>query len=869
MAALIGRNRYNRKNKLAMKRILLTLAIFAAAQLSLMANPAYPGKIPVRLPDGRTVYVQQHGDEWFHYTTDESGRCVKRGPDGFLQEAEKPTMAEFEAAQRLRNNAPRPAGAWTPRTDMTIGERHIPVFLVEFQNKSFLSSDPATDFNNLMNQRGYSYNGGTGSVRDYYEDNSGGLFKPVFDIFGPVKVSGNYQDYGGENYAVLACGAFWEVCNKLSEDGTVDFSNYDSNNDGYVDMMLFFFAGFNQADGGGYYNVDTIWPHQWHIQYGSSAARNTKLNGKKLDRYFCTSELQGYQGSRRCGIGTTCHEFGHSLGLPDFYDTNYEENGEAGALYRYSIMCNGGRLNNENTPPYLNIEELRYLGWLGEEPEEISAKGNYSLQPIVSRKAYFLSTSMEGEYFQLEARTKSGWDAYLPGEGLLVYHIDKSTRSISFSKSGKSYSQTAQYLWDSWESYNAVNANGSHPLFYLVPAANQASLNFSDDSRVPFPGTSSVKNYLPNDWNGEDNRFKLSNIAVSSEGCTFTVSGGAVPGVYGKVMNSSAKPIKNASVKISSSSPKQIIASSVTDIDGSFNFELDGYDPGTYIIDISCSGYVSESVTLDLPRKAVEHNIYLLAVGETLSGDLQRYTGNGTVYLYGSTDANQAVSIIFSAEEMGLFTGKQLRSISFKALKERDGVSQTGDFYVFVEIGGNRVFTQKVDNPALGSMVTVNVSGQGLIIDNPDETVIGCGVVDNSLKYPFYIETCSSTAYGYYTNDFILDGACSWSALAWSSDNAYYTPFISAKLSEPIGPELGFHYISNPGNGVYSAGDRFDFELVRSSYDDAISSVSWYYDGYSTNSSSVSLTAGRHEIKAVLSLTGGGTNTLSLSIQVN
>ena len=869
MATLIGRNRYNRKNKLAMKRILLTLAIFAAAQLSLMANPAYPGKIPVRLPDGRTVYVQQHGDEWFHYTTDESGRCVKRGPDGFLQEAEKPTMAEFEAAQRLRNNAPRPAGAWTPRTDMTIGERHIPVFLVEFQNKSFLSSDPATDFNNLMNQRGYSYNGGTGSVRDYYEENSGGLFKPVFDIFGPVKVSGNYQDYGGENYAVLACGAFWEVCNKLCDDGDVDFSNYDSNNDGYVDMMLFFFAGFNQADGGGYYNVDTIWPHQWHIQYGSSAARNTKLNGKKLDRYFCTSELQGYQGSRRCGIGTTCHEFGHSLGLPDFYDTNYEENGEAGALYQYSIMCSGGRLNDENTPPYLNTEELRFLGWLNNEPVEIVSTGDYSLQPIPAQNSYTLSTSMDGEYFLLEARTKSGWDAYLPGEGLLVYHIDKSTREISWSKKKTQYSATAQYLWDSWEGYNAVNVNGAHPLFYLIPAAKQSSLNYSDGSRIPFPGAASVRAYLPNDWNGEDNRFKLNNISMSGGVCSFNVLGGAAPGVYGRVMNSSAQPIKNATVTISTSSPKQKIASSVTDIDGSFSFELEGYEPGDYILDVICSGYINETETLTLPRKPVEHNVYLLVQGETLSGDLQRYTGTGTVYSYGSSAENPATAIGFSADEMGVFQGKQLLSISFRAPQKSNGVTQTGEFYVFLEVGGERVFTQKVENPTLGSWTTVNVTAQDYVIDNSGETFIGYGIVGNSLPYPTYVEVCSSSAYGYWSGSFSTTEVGYWRALASSSDNEYYAPLISAKLGDPVGPDLGFHYINNPGNGVYKAGDRFDLTLVKSTYDEEVSSVNWYCDGSYVGASSLTLTAGKHEIQAKLWLKNGGSNTLTLTIQVN
>lgn len=863
-----------------MKGTLLTLAIFAAAQFSLMANPACPGKIPYRQPDGSIIYVHLVGDEWLHYTLDDSGRCVTLGKDGFFHETSKPTFAQIEEARAQRNSAYRPSGAWTPRTDLTIGERHIPVILIEFQDREFLSSSVADDFSNLLNQRGYSYNGGTGSVRDYYEDNSNGLFKPIFDVFGPYKVSGSLDDYASkEQPTALSKAAFWEASKELSTKGVIDFSNYDANGDGAVDMILFYFAGFNQSEGRGT-NTNTIWPHQGTL-YSYAAARSTKLNGKYLRKYFCTSELRGYQGSTRCGIGTTCHEFGHSLGLPDFYDTDYEYNGESDAIYSYSLMCSGSRLNNENTPPHLNIVELSMLGWLGQEPEKISQNGTYTVQPVTSaHESYTLDTSTEGEYFLLESRRKTGWDAYIPGEGLLVYHVDKSSRALSYrvySDNDNYYTVnvTAQTLWDSWESYNAINVIGSHPCFYLIPAARQESLSYSDETKIPFPGAASVRTYLPKDWEGEDNRFRLNNISFSGGVASFTVVGGAVPGVYGKVMNSSGQPIKSATVKISTSSPKQMISSSVTDIDGSFSFTLSGYEPGNYILDVTGSGYVAESITLELPRKSIEHNVYLLAEGETLTGDLQRYTGSGTAYYYGSGSSsgsvvpNQAISIIFSAEEMGFFSGKQLRSISFRATKSYGGVDQTGDFYVFVDIDGDRVFTQKVDNPTLGSMFTVDVSGHGLVIDNPNQTVIGYGVINNNLAYPFIVETCSSTDYGYFTGNFTLDSPCSWSAMASSSSNEYFTPFISAKLSDPVGPELGFHYINNPGNGVYSAGDRFEFELVRSSYDEAISNVSWYYDGYYSNSSSVSLTSGRHEIKAVLSLTGGGTNTLSLSIQVN
>jgi Immune inhibitor A peptidase M6. len=114
-----------------------------------------------------------------------------------------------------------------------------------------------------------------------------------------------------------------------------------------------------------------------------------------------------------CGIGTTTHEFGHSLGLPDFYDTDYATNGEAGGLYDFSTMDGGPYNNNGRTPPYFNAEELMMLGWM-DGLTEISSQGTLSIVPIQNRVAYKVPTSTPGEYFVLECRAASGWDASLP-----------------------------------------------------------------------------------------------------------------------------------------------------------------------------------------------------------------------------------------------------------------------------------------------------------------------------------------------------------------------------------------------------------------------------------------------------------------------
>lgn len=854
-----------------MKKLIFTLSLLVGAFFSLMANPAYPGKIPYRQPDGTVVYVRQHGDEWYHYTTDDKGRFVELGEDGFLRETTGPSYSDYLAAMNRRRQAWSPVNrSWTPYTDMTIGERRIPVFLIQFKDKQFTISNPQTSFTNLLNQKGYSYNGATGSVKDYYEENSHRQFRPIFDVFSPVTVSGNVADYGGSGYAAGARRALLEAAAAL--DSSVDFTQYDANNDGVVDLILFYFAGYNQADGGGTYNKNTIWPHR------SSVSSSQRFDGKRLSMYFCTSEYQGYTGDVMCGIGTTCHEFAHSLGLPDFYDTDYEENGQAGALYDYSLMCSGSRNNNENTPPYLGFEELRMLGWLNSVPA-IEAPGSYTLESVSNYVAYTLPASAEGEYFVLEARSKTGWDAALPGEGLLVYHVDKSP-------SHRIGSYTAEYLWDHWESggnaHNIINAAGDHPCYYLISAANPASLNYTGPaSSIPFPGDRIIREYVPADWDGTDPTFWLSGIEMVGEQVSFDVLG-ASPALFGKVLDSAGKPIQGASVSLysagsaaanhSASAPWRAarvrasapLSSAVTDANGCYAVHMDGQSAGSYVLSVSCSGYVSDTQELDLPNKALEWNVYLLKTGETVSSDLYRFDSSRNMYYYGSSAGTaHSVAIRYAAEELGLYKGKLLKSISVYTRGTYNGTAVTGDLYVFVEVDGERIFTQKVTTPQFGSFQEVDVSAQNYLIRS-GETFIGCGIINGNAPSPFVVAECEAVDKGYIA---YFDTATprAWTDLGDS--NGYYTPVISAKTGAEEAGDLGFCYIDNPGNGRYAAGSRFSFHLVEAS-STTPQSVTWYYDGVLTQASSVSLTAGSHQIEARLRFSDGTTERIYLTIQV-
>ena len=518
------------------KKILISLVLLLTA-LSLSAVPARPGRGRYTQPDGSTILLARHGDEWGHWLTDEQGRTVAKGADGYYRpvpEAQAQSMRRRAAARRAeaRRHQQHRAGE-----HIAFGQKRFLVVLVQFPDRAFETADARAAFSNLMNESAYSSNGSYGSARDYYYDNSCGVFEPDFDVYGPVTVSQEMAYYGGNDsngYDKHPEEAVYEACRLL--DAEVDFSRYDNDNDGQVDLVFMYYAGYGEADGG---DEDTIWPHQWGL---SQAGVSLALDGKTVDSYACSNELvgTGSRSGRMVGIGTACHEFGHALGLPDFYDTDYDTNGIAGGLVEFSLMDAGSYNNDGYCPPYLNMMERILLGWFNEDDMlEFPSSGNYTLAHIQENKAYKTPTDQDGEYFIYECRGNEGWDAYLTAHGLLVYHVDKSSRKVRTQDYGQI---PAAELWSKWTETNCINENGSHPCFYVVSAVDQANLAygfryvadygcsyFDPDyeglaANIPFPGAGNVTTYTAKSWNGVESDISLSGITYSGRMVSFTVT---------------------------------------------------------------------------------------------------------------------------------------------------------------------------------------------------------------------------------------------------------------------------------------------------------------------------------------------------------
>ena len=197
----------------------------------------------------------------------------------------------------------------------------------------------------------------------------------------------------------------------------------------------------------------------------------------RLYTYACTSELRGASGSTMAGIGTYCHEFGHVLGLPDFYDTDGDDNGWARGLGSFSLMSGGNYNNYGRTPPYLNIEERNLLGWYNGSPSVLEEGGQYSLEPVTRNACYIRETITENEYFLFEYRQQKGWDEYLPDSGMLIYHVDKSNNLVGGIEAG-----------ERWRNWNGINAYADHQCFDLIEAVfPESAVRYEDE--VPFPGS--------------------------------------------------------------------------------------------------------------------------------------------------------------------------------------------------------------------------------------------------------------------------------------------------------------------------------------------------------------------------------------------
>ena len=543
-----------------MRRLILSIICLATAVCT-YAVKAWPYPVEVRQSDGTTLTIVLHGDEDFSYYTTLDGVLLVQQDNNYYvaevsHEGELNATPQLAHNADLRNEAERqlairqnrdiflqaslveasrrklrrePINTTSTMFPHTNNPKAV-VILAEFKDTTFTIENPRRSFDDYLNspQRLVDYGRGetanTCSVAKYFDYVSFGQFRPQFDVYGPVKLPSALKTYGGNKE-----GGDGERMDLLLQDAcalmddSLDFSQYDGNGDGYVDLVVVIYAGYSQSMTGN--SAECIWPKSGTLNGG-------KYDGKDVYRYAVNAELNGFPGcwsvapfKRINGTGTFCHEFCHTMGLPDFYPTQASSKVDNQAMEYWSLMDSGNYLSNGYAPVALNAWEREAFGWM--EIPTLKESADLDIKALDSGgTAYRIANDNDEshrEYFIIENIQKVGINHAQKGKGLLVYHVDYDPTLFSLSS-------------------NSVNNLKGHPRMTVVPADGllfaQYNIGKTIDGKTiknadfyeqlagdPFPGTAGVTEL--NDttgtvnfqvYKGEKLNKALSGITESEDG---------------------------------------------------------------------------------------------------------------------------------------------------------------------------------------------------------------------------------------------------------------------------------------------------------------------------------------------------------------
>lgn len=433
-------------------RIVKAILLFVMTALAITASASKAHSLPrtVTLNTGREVTVRFVGDENVHFYVTDDGEVVLR-EDGVYrlasfweQEEIRTQIDDNDIMQRAKSMgislmaADSGEGIYANNPFPHVGQPKCLLIMAAYADTDFTFSKDAVD--SLFNARQYNTKAYTsyGSVAQYFDDCSGGAFRPQFDVVGPYVLDREQTYYGGGS-SDRDDSLLVHACRKALADG-VDFSQYDSDNNGYIDAIYVLHAGYG-----------AVYGHDEYIYPKTHNATNLykhTFGGKKIQRYSVSSELFGDQDVQTGlklsepvlnGIGVVVHEFSHLLGLPDFYPTtkwltsagNYDVlKYDNQSMEDWDIMDNGENSHYGFAPTPYSAWERELMGWT-DKMDTLTSRCDVTLTPLLyggaGKRIMNDEDSSGREFYILEnipSGKGTGWYTYMPGSGMVVTHIN-------------------------------------------------------------------------------------------------------------------------------------------------------------------------------------------------------------------------------------------------------------------------------------------------------------------------------------------------------------------------------------------------------------------------------------------------------------
>jgi len=517
-----------------MKKLMLIIGFLMVISTA-YAVKADPTPAVVQQPDGTMLTVVLHGDEHCNWYSTLDGVLLVQTPKGYyvaetaddgelvatstlahnanqrttneLRMIQKQNKARFFEVAQATTSARRALsiGTATPAYFPHSGSPKALVILVEFKDTLFSVSNPKQTFDDYLNSMetlvdyGACENRNYGSVRQYFSDMSDGQFTPVFDVYGPVRLDSASGYYGKGTSDTYYRKMISEAC--AAVDDSVDFSQYDANGDGYVDLVYIIYAGYSASVSGN--SVDCLWPKSGSGSFGTYDGVSVRRFGINNElNYSPKKQFSEAPYKRVNGIGLFCHEFSHTLGLPDIYPTSSSAQVDNQAMEYWDVMDGGEYTDGGYTPTPYTPWEREVMGWIS--IESLTDTAQVTLKPLNDGgKAYRIESDNAKEYLIVENVQNTGWATYLYGHGMLVHRI--------------CYTKTSVNLGD-----NPNNTKGK-PAVTLVPADSilitsyRVYSSLSDSSATkPWSKDEYIQSHYGDPFPGTTGRDSLVSVTLNN-----------------------------------------------------------------------------------------------------------------------------------------------------------------------------------------------------------------------------------------------------------------------------------------------------------------------------------------------------------------